>query len=62
MLIKSRATNPGLFNYSPRLKNDKILKEAYWSVERFKNDLCKLNSVPLELSISPEVFAVDVMM
>ena len=51
-----------LFNYSPRLKNDKILKEVYWSVERFKNDLWKLNSVPLELSISPGVFSVAVML
>ena len=45
-----------------RLKNDKILKEVYWSVERFKNDLWKLNIVPLELSFSPEVFAVAVML
>ena len=50
-----------VFLYS-RLKNDKILKEAYWSVERFKNDLWKLNIVPLELSFSPEVFAVAVML
>ena len=50
-----------VFLYS-RLKNDKILKEAYWSVERFKNDLWKLNIVPLELSFSPEVFAIAVML